>query len=114
MKETALTMTKAGAALLVASGLIAAVLHGTRATADDKSVATATPTIPVPTEPEGKTGKGGAQLWAENCARCHNIQSPGTHSPAEWEVVMFHMRVRANLTAEEDEKILAFLKSAAR
>jgi hypothetical protein len=55
--------------------------------------------------------KGGAELWAENCVRCHNIRSPSSYSPAQWEVVMMHMRVRANLTPEEHKKILAFLKS---
>ena len=55
--------------------------------------------------------KSGAQLWAENCVRCHNIRSPSNYSPAQWEVVMTHMRVRANLTAEEHKKILEFLKS---
>jgi hypothetical protein len=55
--------------------------------------------------------KSGAELWAENCVRCHNIRSPSSYSPAQWEVVMMHMRVRANLTPEEHKKILAFLKS---
>jgi len=59
----------------------------------------------------GATGKGGAELWAENCIRCHNIRSPSSYSPAQWEVVMMHMRVRANLTPEEHKKILEFLKS---
>jgi hypothetical protein len=57
------------------------------------------------------TGKGGAELWAENCVRCHNIRSPSNYSPAQWEVVMMHMRVRANLTPEEHKKILEFLKA---
>lgn len=58
------------------------------------------------------SGKGGSQLWAENCIRCHNIRSPSIYSDAEWEVAMHHMRIRANLTAEEHKKILEFLKSA--
>lgn len=58
------------------------------------------------------SGKGGAQLWAENCVRCHNIRSPSTYSDAEWDVAMHHMRIRANLTAEEHKRILEFLKSA--
>ena len=58
------------------------------------------------------SGKGGAQLWTQNCIRCHNIRSPSTYSDAEWEVSMHHMRIRANLTAEEHRKILEFLKSA--
>jgi hypothetical protein len=59
----------------------------------------------------GTTGKSGAQLWAENCVRCHNIRSPASLSPVQWEVAMMHMRVRANLTPEEQKKILEFLKS---
>jgi len=57
-----------------------------------------------------ETGKSGAQLWADNCQRCHNARSPGSLSPAQWEVAMMHMRVRANLTPEEHKKILEFLK----
>lgn len=58
------------------------------------------------------SGKGGSQLWAENCTRCHNLRSPSAYSDSEWEVAMHHMRIRANLTAEEHRKILEFLKSA--
>ena len=57
------------------------------------------------------TPKSSAELWAQNCVRCHNIRSPSSYSPAQWEVVMMHMRVRANLTPEEHKKILEFLKS---
>jgi cytochrome c5 len=57
-------------------------------------------------------GKSGAQLWAENCIRCHNIRSPSSYSDAQWDVALLHMRVRANLTAEEHHKILAFMKTA--
>ena len=59
----------------------------------------------------GPAEKGGAQLWAENCQRCHNMRSPSSYNDAQWEVVMMHMRVRANLTPEEHKKILEFLKS---
>ncbi len=56
--------------------------------------------------------KGGAQLWSENCARCHNSRSPSTYGDAQWDVAMAHMRLRANLTAEESKKVLDFMKSA--
>lgn len=55
---------------------------------------------------------GGTKLWAQNCGHCHNIRSPSSYSDSQWDVVAFHMRIRANLTAEEHRKILAFLKSA--
>lgn len=54
----------------------------------------------------------GAQMWADNCARCHNVRSPNLYSDAQWEAVTMHMRVRANLTPVEYREILAFLKSA--
>ena len=66
---------------------------------------------PAATVAKTDSGKGAAQLWAENCARCHNIRSPSAYSDSEWEVAMLHMRVRANLTAEEHRKILEFLKA---
>src|SRR5690349_2563688 len=54
----------------------------------------------------------GAQLWAQNCGHCHNLRSPSSYSDAQWDVAVLHMRIRANLTAEEHKEILAFLKSA--
>lgn len=56
--------------------------------------------------------KSGAQLWGENCIRCHNAPSPISFSDAEWDVAVMHMRVRANLTEPEATKIAIFLKTA--
>ena len=56
--------------------------------------------------------KSGAQLWGENCIRCHNAPSPETFSDAEWDVAVMHMRVRANLTEFEAVAIADFLKTA--
>ena len=58
------------------------------------------------------SGNGGAQLWMENCMRCHNLRQPRERSDREWDIIVHHMRVRANLTAEEHRLIVAFLKSA--
>ena len=54
--------------------------------------------------------KTGAQLWAENCQRCHNTPSPSTFSHEQWETVGLHMQSRALLTDEERNKIVEFLK----
>jgi cytochrome c2 len=54
--------------------------------------------------------KSGAQLWAENCQRCHNTPSPATFSPEQWETVGLHMQSRALLTDTERDKIVAFLQ----
>jgi hypothetical protein len=59
---------------------------------------------------EKVAAKSGAQLWAENCQRCHNMPSPSTFSPDQWETVGLHMQSRALLTDKEREKIVEFLK----
>jgi len=56
------------------------------------------------------SAKSGAQLWAENCQRCHNTPSPSTFSAEKWETIGMHMQSRALLTDKERDKIIAFLK----
>ena len=53
--------------------------------------------------------KSGAQLWSENCQRCHNTPSPSTFSPEQWETIGMHMQSRALLTETEKNKIVEFL-----
>ena len=60
----------------------------------------------------GEEAKGSAQLWSENCARCHNMRSPSSYGDVQWEVAMHHMRVRADLTAEEHHRILEYLEAS--
>lgn len=56
--------------------------------------------------------KTGAQLWGENCIRCHNTPSPADFNDAQWKTIGLHMQDRANLTKDEAEKIVVFLQSA--
>ena len=56
--------------------------------------------------------KSGAQLWSDNCMRCHNSRPPQEFSDAQWDVVVHHMRLRANLTGDEARKIAEFLKAS--
>jgi len=65
-------------------------------------------------QPSGSAhdGPDGAKLWAQNCIRCHNVRSPDSYSDAHWDVAMMHMRIRANLTADDSRAILEFLKSS--
>lgn len=53
--------------------------------------------------------KSGAQLWAENCQRCHNTPSPASFSHEQWLTIGMHMQTRAQLTDKERDKIIAFL-----
>jgi septal ring-binding cell division protein DamX len=63
-------------------------------------------------EQPAATAKGRAQLWNENCPRCHNARPATFYSLREWEVAMHHMRVRCALTAEEHRKIVEFFKAS--
>jgi cytochrome c5 len=109
-------MTFALLGLITTAG--AALLSGCQS--DNKSANTAAAGAPTtrPDDPlAGVFGpapvKTGTQLWSENCTRCHNARPPTTYSGAQWTLVMHHMRSRANLTGEEERKILAFLQAGA-
>lgn len=56
--------------------------------------------------------KSGAQLWGENCSRCHNAPGPGEFNNDNWDIVGMHMQVRANLTKTDVQKVVDFLKGA--
>jgi len=56
--------------------------------------------------------KSGAQLWSENCQRCHNTPSPTSFSQEQWKTIGLHMQSRALLTNPERDKIVSFLQSA--
>jgi uncharacterized lipoprotein YmbA len=56
--------------------------------------------------------KGSTQLWTENCMRCHNLRTQSSYSDTQWQVAMHHMRVRADLTAEEHRRILQYLQAS--
>lgn len=60
------------------------------------------------------SNKSGAELWAQTCGHCHNLRSPSSYGPYQWEVAVYDMRVRAHLTGEEQRKITEFLKAASQ
>jgi cytochrome c5 len=51
--------------------------------------------------------KEGERRFQANCARCHN--APESISPREVKAVLRHMRVRAMLSAEDEQLILKYL-----
>jgi len=61
---------------------------------------------------EQASARSGAQLWSDNCARCHNARPPQSYSDAQWQAVVHHMRLRADLTGQEQRKITEFLEAA--
>jgi mono/diheme cytochrome c family protein len=55
----------------------------------------------------------GAQLWAINCSRCHMARSPGEFTAGQWQTILRHMRVRANLPAAQAREIQKFMQAGA-
>jgi len=62
--------------------------------------------------PQSIKDKSGAQLWGENCNRCHNAPDPRTYSDDQWDAAMEHMRQKGFLTDQEVGKIRDFLKQS--
>jgi cytochrome c1 len=56
--------------------------------------------------------KSGAQLWGENCNRCHNAPSQEQYSKDQWPLIGAHMKLKAGITNDEMNKIVAFLQGA--
>lgn len=88
-------------------GLTILFLYGCQETSSPTSKATTAPSASA-----APTRKGGAQLWSETCARCHNLRPPTEFSNGEWSAIVHHMRVRADLTGEQQREILTFIQSA--
>lgn len=66
----------------------------------------------VSARPLRASARSGAQLWADNCARCHASRAPESYSDAQWELVVHHMANQARLTGPERRAIAEFLKSS--
>ena len=67
---------------------------------------TATKTSAKPASTKQSSNEG-ERRFQENCGRCH--YPPESLSPREVKAVLQHMRVRANLTAEDEKLILKYL-----
>ncbi len=52
----------------------------------------------------------GADLYAMHCNRCHPERYATERTAAQWKTIMLHMRVRANLPADQAKAILKYLQ----
>lgn len=62
--------------------------------------------------PEPGDFSRGAQLWVENCNRCHNYRDPKELRDDQWITTLFHMRVRAGLTGQETRDLITFMQES--
>jgi len=63
-----------------------------------------------PAAKKEKTTLSGAELYSMNCNRCHAERYPTERTAAQWKTLLLHMRVRANLPAEQARTILKYLQ----
>ncbi len=59
---------------------------------------------------EKKATLSGAELYAMHCNRCHPERYATERTASQWKTLMLHMRVRANLPAEQAKAIFKFLQ----
>jgi hypothetical protein len=55
----------------------------------------------------------GVELYAMHCNRCHPERYPNEFTPDQWQTLMTHMRVRANLPADQARTIMKYLQEEA-
>lgn len=71
-------------------------------------VAIAEPAADTAASPQ--SGLDGAKVFAWNCGSCHSERYPKERTDAQWDQIVTHMRVRANLTAEQAKAVLHYLQ----
>lgn len=54
----------------------------------------------------------GAELWAQNCGRCHNFRGPQEYKGVQWDIIVAHMRQIAGLPGAQAKAISKFLQEA--
>lgn len=64
-------------------------------------------------KPVAKSGLSGADLYAIHCNRCHSERYAPEFTAGQWKTIMIHMRVRANITANDANEILKYLQEDA-
>lgn len=96
-------------AVAIAAALYALALAGSPA-ADAKPDKVAKAEKKEASKTEKKTQHTGADLYAMHCNRCHPERYATERTAGQWKTIMIHMRVRANIPADQAKAILKFLQ----
>lgn len=62
-----------------------------------------------PAESVKTTAFGRAELWGMYCARCHNLRPRVEYGPAQWSVVVNHMRAVGDIPGKDYRALLEYL-----
>ena len=88
---------------------------GLALTAGADPVSTNSPPATTTTSPAAaaapvKNQISGAELYSMHCNRCHAERYPTERTAAQWNTILLHMRVRANLPGQQARQILKYLQ----
>ena len=97
-----------GGAILIAAVLYATTYPSLYAGGDSKATQKTDTTAASAAEPAQKLT--GEDLYAINCNRCHAERYPREWTPQEWRTLILHMRVRANIPADQAREILKYMQ----
>lgn len=56
--------------------------------------------------------RDGAQLYQQNCSRCHSERFATEKTDAQWQTVMLHMRIRGQIPSKDADAILDYLQQS--
>jgi mono/diheme cytochrome c family protein len=63
-----------------------------------------------PQKPAETQAVSGSDLYAIHCSRCHSERYATEFTAGQWKTIMIHMRVRANISADQAREILKYLQ----
>lgn len=93
--------------LLMAMAASVAGLYAAQANRHSTGAVSPSPAGPQKASVKGAGGEEGERVFTQNCSRCHN--APEGFSPRISGTIARHMRVRANLSREDEKALLRFL-----
>ena len=109
--RTALGLAVVSAALAPFALLTAADDKGEMASKTEKPAEQRSEAASSKPKPKAAPNKlSGAELYSMHCNRCHPERYPTERTAAQWKTILLHMRVRANLPAEQARTILKYLQ----
>jgi hypothetical protein len=108
--RTALSLAVVSAALAPIA-LLTAAEEGKQASKTEKPAEQKSEADSSKKQPKAAPKKlSGAELYSMHCNRCHPERYPTERTAAQWKTILLHMRVRANLPAEQARTILKYLQ----
>ena len=99
-----------GKRFVAAATLVYALSLAGMAAADAKADKDAKPDKKTEKKSDKKPQYTGSELYAMHCNRCHPERYATERTSGQWKTLMIHMRVRANIPAEQAKSILKYLQ----